>query len=45
MRRLINRIERAILRCYEFASNVSYYYFERRNSLRDAIEPARITLP
>lgn len=45
MRRLINRIESAIVRSYEFASNVRYYYFERRNSLRDAIELARITLP
>ena len=45
MRRLLNRIESAIVRSYDFISNVRYYYFERRLRLDKAIDMARNTLP
>lgn len=44
-RKLINRIERAITRGYQFAANVRYHWLERGNTLRDSIELARVTLP
>ena len=45
LRLRIYRIERGMLRRYEFISNVFYYYFERRHRFGKAVEMARQTLP
>lgn len=45
MRRLIDRIERAIVRGYEFANNVCYYYFERKHRFSISVDMARRTVP
>lgn len=42
--RLIRRLDRAIIRAYEFAANVHYFWRELNLPLRVAIRLARDTL-
>lgn len=42
--RLIAHLDRALIRSYEFAANVHYYWRDCRYPLRTAIQLARNTL-